>query len=569
MISSCYKDNVLVDNTDIVGKKYPKIDVNAEIVGKVHDEYGNDIVGYTGTILNNAYDATKSPYYHFSVVDANKNGSLLTINYDNGDYQFLVKPIGNDVNYFSHTIITKPGVLQKSSETNVNENLQEGVHLKIAGGSYLTGNTDYSGEVVIKSFVPDLTNPNHLEALPGGHLALDSGNNDIWLNYSKVVFLSFETDDNSPLEISKGNAKLSIENVDCEDCSVWYYDDKMHIWQYYSKINSTDKVEFEVSHSGFYTLAAPYVFNLVEGSVFIGKKPLVNQAVDLFFEDRLVERVYTTNTGKWFTHLPIDHPFKYKVDVECNEKFEEEFKIKGKDETISPMVLSSKLIPSININGVVKDCSNEEIERNFFKVLQGEKSGYYFFDSPKINLEVPYCSNTILKIQSADENWENIGPQLVFDVFVGTVDFKNLYTCNQIVQDGYFNLNIEGKEKLFRITESKIKDNRTELLVYDNENIDAEFLLLFSGQEAREYRDDELNMFFKNLEIDDNIYEFNCSTSTIGCGFEKFKITDFGEKKGDWIRGVFEGNFWVKSYNPLHAGYKRIKGDFLVKRNFK
>ncbi len=181
---------------------------------------------------------------------------------------------------------------------------------------------------------------------------------------------------------------------------------------------------------------------------------------------------------------------------------------------------------------------------------------------------MPYCNNKDIGIISADKNWDNIGPKIFFFASEGDVSFRNIYTCNQIEMDGYFNLNIDNNEKLFRITESKYNDGRTELKLYDEENINTEFSLWFSGKESRQYTDNELNIFFKNLNISDSVYETNCSNSTEGCGFEKFYIYNYGNKKGDWIKGTFEGRFWIKSYNPLNAAYKKVKGDFLVKRYF-
>ncbi len=569
IISSCYKDNIIVDNTDIIGKKYPKIAVNAEIVGILHDEDGNEITGYAGTFLNEVYSATNSPFYHFSAVDANKNGSLLEVEYKQKKYQFLVKPIGDDINYFSHSIIANPEQIEKTANLDIDANLSNNITLKIAGNSYLMDGNQYEGDVIINTFVPDLSKPFHLESIPGGHMAIDSDSNNVWLDYHSVVYLGVEAGDNSPLAIIKGKANLAIDNPDCDDCSAWYYDSKKHIWEAQKWEDNSKGKEFGITKSGFYALAKPYVFNLVEGNVEVDERPLINQAIDILFQDRLVDRVYTTNKGQWFTHLPINQAFKYKVDIDCNEAFAKNFSIEEKDVKINSMELTKTSVPVIDISGVVRNCSNEKINQNFLKVLQGDEVKTYFFDSPEISLKIPYCSEKILRIQSADNYWEDIGPQLDYIVSSGTVNIKSLYSCNQILQDGYFSINIDGKEKLFNITESKLQGGRTELLVYDSENIDFEFSLKFSGQEVRKYQDNELNMYFKNLNIDWTIYNFNCSSSTTGCGFENFEISSYGNKKGDWLKGSFEGEFWIKTYNPLKVEYKTIKGDFLVKRNFK
>ncbi len=570
IINSCYKDQIIIDNTDIIGKTYPPIDVSAQIIGKVHDEFGKNISNYSCKMMNSIYSASNSPYYHFDAIDANKNGTLLTVDCDYGNFEFLVKPIENDINYFSHAIITKPDLIKQSSKKDIDVIIGNNIDLMIKGDSYISNNNPYRGDVVIKTFTADLKDPNHLEAIPGGHLASDVDSNFVWLNYFNVVYLEMESDKQQPLTIAKKNATISFENLNCSDCSVWKYNKKSHLWNYFSNIEDRDKPEFKISKSGFYSIAKPYIFNLVEGSVIIDseQKPLINQAVDIYFEDRLVERVYTTNKGNWFTHLPLNREFSYKVDIECNGKYEKKFTIDEKDAIISPVAIDANSISSIRINGVVRDCNNEKSRNNFFELKQGSNLQYYFFNIPEIDFEVPYCSNMSINIRSADENWYNIGPDIVYHPSKGIINFNNVYTCNQIEMDGYFTFCIDGSEKLFRITESKFQDGRTELLFYDSENIDAEFSILFSGAEAREYLDNELNIYFKNLNIDGTIYEMNCSSSTVGCGFKNFYIYSYGKNKGDWINGTFNGKFWVKMTNPLRAGYKNVKGEFLVKRYF-
>ena len=566
--ASCYKDVVIIDNTDIINKSYPKIEVDAEIVGRVHDENGNEINTFNSIFLNNIYNATNSPYYHFSAVDADKNGDLLTIELDKEKHQFLVKPIEDDVNYFSHSIIKNPILITESSIVDINKKLDNKILLKIKGNRYLQDKNAYSGNVVIKTFVPDLSNPNHLETLPGGHLGIDMDSNKVWLNFYEVVFINIASDTGSPLEIENGNASLTFANPMYKDCSIWRYDETNHIWQFYSQIENYEMIESKIIKSGFYSIAKSYIFNLVEGSVYIGDVPLINQTVDLFFEDKLVDRVYTTNSGKWFAHLPLNQPFKYRIDFNCNDIIEERFNLGENNAKIASMVIDKKLLSSVDITGVLKDCSNKEVNKNFFKITHNNNSKSYFFNSSDIDIIFPYCSEGLISIQSANEYWDIVGPEVVFHDTKKAINFYNLYACNQIEQDGYFNINIDGKEKLFSTTESKLEDGRTKLLVYDYENMNMDFYLIFSGKKAKEYNDQELNIFFKDLMIGEDKYDLNCSNSTDGCGFKKFKIESYGFKKGDWIKGNFEGLFWVKSYSPLRAKYRRIKVDFLIKRNF-
>lgn len=565
--SSCYKDSVIIDTTDIVSKTYPKIEVTGEVVGFVHDEFGNEILSFTNILQNEVYNSSQSPYYHFKVVEANKNGTPLMIISDFGEFQYLIKPIGDDVNYFSHSVITNPLKIEGNSNTNLTRNLNDNLKISIEKNTYYLGNSIYTGNVEINAFIPDLQDPNQFEVIPGGHLAVDADSNIVWLDYFNVVYLDIKSDKEERLNIEKEKAKLSFVDMDCEDCLIWKYNEYNHNWEVHSNMENTNDIEF--TQSGFYTIAKPYVFNLVEGSLLVEDKPVINQAVNILFEGRLIERVYTTNKGKWFAHLPINESYNYKVKIECNEIHEERFSVEEKNKTIAPFVFDKKDIPLIKLKGEVRDCSNKEINKSFFKVWQDHFSKCYFFDNSNIDFEIPICSSKEIRIQTADEHWEDIGPEINYKSLLKDINLKKLYSCNQIEQDGYFNIKIDGKEKLFSLTDSKIVDGRTSIIVYDYENMNTEFGFFFSGQEAREYQDDEINIFFNDLVIDGVKYELNCRNSKEGCGFKSFTITDFGENKNEWIQGAFKGDFWVKSFNPLKAQYKSIEGEFLVRRNFK
>ncbi len=569
LISSCYKDRIITDNTDITGKTYPPIDVNAKIVGRVHDESGKDIIDYSCAFMGDVYYAANSPYYYFNASDANKNGTLLTINSGIDKYQFTVKPVGNDINYFAHCIISAPLIFENNSKMDFDAKLGNNVSFYINSDSYLNNGEKYNGNVIIKAFVPDLKNPDHLEALPGGHIAIDKDSNTVWLNYFYAAFLQIKNEKDNVLEIRRGNSGISFTGEECRDCQVWRYSNEKHIWQYYSEIDSDDKQDFYITKQGFYTIAKPYIFNLVEGEILAGNTPLIHQPVDIYFEKRIVDRVYTTNSGKWFTHLPLGKSFSYKVDIVCNKKFEENFNLGEDDVKLDALVLDKNELEFVKIKGIVRDCSNREIENSFFNINDGELSEVYFFNSPLIDIYIPSCGKNTINISSSDENWENTGPTVSYDASSGIIDFENLYSCNQIKQDGYFNISINGDNKLFRTTESKWDKGQTQLLVYDEKNIKMELSLLFSGKEAREYSDNEINIYFENMIIENTIYEMNCSENATGCGFRKFIIDYFGNEKDDWIKGSFEAVFWLKTYNPLAAGYKNVKADFLVKRNFK
>ena len=93
-------------------------------------------------------------------------------------------------------------------------------------------------------------------------------------------------------------------------------------------------------------------------------------------------------------------------------------------------------------------------------------------------------------------------------------------------------------------------------------------MVLISGMEEGEYENTQLNIAFEDKTLGTRGYSLYCPTSPYGCGFTKFVITHFPATQGQWIRGYFEGEFWIKTFQPLTAGYRPVKGEFQVFRDF-
>ncbi len=97
---------------------------------------------------------------------------------------------------------------------------------------------------------------------------------------------------------------------------------------------------------------------------------------------------------------------------------------------------------------------------------------------------------------------------------------------------------------------------------------DLDLKILIRGMEGRDYEDTELNMVFEDIHLGSRGYSLYCPSSPNGCGFTKFVITHYPVQQGEWRRGYFEGLFWIKTFNPLTAGYRPVIGEFQVFRDF-
>jgi hypothetical protein len=551
----------------LISKEHPPIAISGNIIGIVHDEFGNEISNFTSKLVNKTYHSYKTGYYHFAVSNVNKNGVPVNISKDDYQYNFTLKPLNNEINYFSHTIFTKPKSIVIQSDQPLSFSFDNNAKIVIEPNAYMTGNEKFMGEVTLKSFVPDLQNPIHLEAMPGDHLAEDHQSNEVWLDYNKAIYFEIKTINNNELTTAKKSAHVSLKsNNECEKCMVWRYDDTLNLWKEHFTPVDHNNITFEITQSGFYCLATPEIYNLVEGILHSENIPYRNQAVDIYDDSRLLQRVYTTNNGKWFTHLPINRKYEYKFIYNCSDIHEESFSIAEEDQNqVLPPNIGKQ--SSRKIKGEIRNCKNELVNEHFLQMWQEDKYRCLFFKDAKVDIDIFSCSNEKIFIQSANEFWNEIGPKLEYTEVNKEVDFLRSYSCNEIKNNGYFNIKLDDKEKLFFLTEAKLINNRTKMIIYDLDP-NMEMIIIFSGKEPRNYNDNELNIYFEGLKIDGENYEIKCENSTEGCGFKSFNIETYGDKKGSWIKGNFKGDFWVKSFDPLMARYRKIEAEFLVPRSF-
>jgi len=568
ILTSCYDDKIIIDESDLISKDHPRVDVSCDIVGVVYDEFGKELIGFSNNLLGETYNSDYSAYYHFYAVDANQNGSILQMNKDNKSYQFTIKPLANEVNYFKHTIFTEPKILQGTSDKEIIIDVTDKSSVKIKQNSYKQYGNSYTGDVIIEAFSPDLNKSEQILSLPADHLAIDNDTNDVWLDIFDAVYIEIKTPSGEKLEIKEKEAEVSLGNIDCTGCIIWKYSDEQFKWFEHSLINNNNDIKFNIEKSGFYCIAKPYVYNQVEGKIHNGNKSISNRPIDIYIDDRLVERVFTTNSGKWFTHLPINTEYNYRVKIATENEANEKFSIGEDDLILPPFDLDNVNITYINLNGEIRNCNNQSLDNGFIKLWQGDEVKCLFYKNANINFDLINWNDEKIAMQTFDENWENIGPKVNYTPNNKKIDFAKAYTCNQIQRDGYFSLSMDGEEKLFSITQAQLRDGRTSFQIYDLKNINTELNIVFSGQEAREYNDNEINIHFQNLVLGNKVFDMNCQNSTEGCGFESFVIEEFGEKKNSWIKGKFKANFWVKSYNPLTAEYKKIEGSFLISKNF-
>jgi hypothetical protein len=562
---SCYKDEVFEDEVSITNIEHPDEPASGTIVGIIQDENGHRIGKVHSELHDQSFYPGDEAVFFYEVDDLMRENSNIKLHHDNKTLTASLLFLEDEVNYIHSTLLTNPAKYLENTQNEVRIE-EENMHLVIPAAVYKLNEQNYEGQLVISSFLPDLNNPFHLEAIPGKRLVLDVNEHNLWLDYQQVLYIDIKNDDGENLQLTQA-ARLAFVQLDCSDCAFWHFDEEKNKWIEVLSAETFDPQNIALKKSGFYSIARSHPYQNVFGQIQSDNQALPHFTVDIWQNNRLIERVYTTNNGKWFCPLPIDQDFEYRLLLD-DETIKTYPVSTNMDETQLPILnITAEELQTLSIQGKSKNCLNEDMDEFFCFINTNNQPTAYFMGSSYESLLVPKYAVTDFSIYTANKSLEEFSPSILYEANSNLVNLDAYYNCDAY-REGYFKLEIDGDERIFTVMESRLENGETKLIVYDEINLVSEFKISFAGSEARVYQDEELNILFDRVEIGDQSYEIRCENSETGCGFNVFEIKHYGKQKGDWIQGSFSGEFWVKSSEPKQVSYKVISGKFLVPRTF-
>ena len=178
---------------------------------------------------------------------------------------------------------------------------------------------------------------------------------------------------------------------------------------------------------------------------------------------------------------------------------------------------------------------------------------------------VPICPQSTLSVSSIHPATGEQGPFIEWSAN-DTIRIYSTLACEK-ANNEYLSLSVSDEQKIYWQLASQSDGDRL-IIANDMADPDLDFQVFIEGMNEGAYADQMLNIIFEDMALGSRGYSLYCPTATSGCGFKNFTITHFAEEEGQWIRGVFEGKFWIKTFNPLTAGYRNVKGEFQVFREF-
>ena len=500
------------------------------------------------------------PYGQIKDSGINRDYELIRLTTDaNLAFLKVQSLIENDVNY---THLSIPAITSLASESSVDAiftlNPEASLHIPSNSLTYADGSS-YQGpyQVSLTSMSPGNESGLNIPSYTG----ITQSNEEVSLLIDACYYIVLRSSDGSELK-SSGAAYISIPSTTVHEG--WIFNEERGRWTTIDSTNETDLTKISISGSGYYATASSKSMTRVKGTLTLNGSPMPHFPMTISYEGQS-RQIYTTNKGAWAIQLPSATACRTNIILPCGEMEEISWTTSEVNEMQLPIALINDEIENVLVLGNARDCSLNPIN-NHITVLEGETSAVIFTADPDINLYVPICINGSIGITSLNMEDGQSGPSILWNA-ADTIQIYSSFAC-QKARNEYLSLIVSGEKKMYWNPKSNfLADNRL-LIADDGSEQDHAFQVFVEGMTEGIYQDNMLNILFEDMHLGNKGYSLNCPTASSGCGFTTFTITHFPQQSGEWIRGHFEGTFWIKTFHPLTAGYRPVVGEFQVYRDF-
>lgn len=548
ILVSCHKDeDTLVTIIDTPDAPEVLIDTRlATIVDTISPDAGNSLQFFDGK--DNAFAQTS-----FAITDGkmvSRDRELIRLQTSKHEFSKVIALIENDVNYAEWAIPTL-NTTNGHSSGNVQVDLDEAGILNI-GPNTLTrlDGSEYAGSYTVdwSVFEPGTATSKFLPS----YTALQSNGAVKQLLPEISLFIGIQANDGTELLLKPGTF---IEQSSFR-ASSWSFDADKAAW-----INNGEARKIEVSKSGYYMLGETAHEVRVGGTLLINNQLTPHYPITVSYEGQK-RQIFTTNGGKWALLLPAEASCVASVLLPCGTEQNIQFDVRDSSDPISLVIYNAGITNAL-LQGNVKGCSGETIADPML-IVEGTAPQFFFPSDSDFSIYYPTCDGDQVGVQGVSQQSMETGPAVSWDS-KDTIQLQTVFACDAANEE-YLFLTVDGDRKMYWDMHSAF--TMQDRVLIENGNPEAEFQLFISGEMEGEYEDTMLNILFNDPQLGSRGFSLYCPTATSGCGFTKFTITHFPEASGQWIRGYFQGRFWIKTYHPLTAGYRDVSGEFQVYREF-
>ncbi len=548
---SCHKDTDIITTED--KSDPPPVYVTTKLVSE------NDTTASATQLASQFFAGTSDAYNLFPYIVT--SGNLINRDFelvrleskDHLEFYHVANLVENDVNYLQWKIPITTSFFANS--TDVGEtSLSSGYKLFIPPHSIRhSDGSAYDGSYKIAYAILDpLTSLS--EAIPsftGIH-----NHQYVALQFQQCFYINVLSDSGEKLQFS-GAAYLLLPSASAD--GFWKFNSDQSAWA--SLETSQSNAGIPLGSSLYYGIASAQPAVRMTGTFSLNEKRTPHQALKISYGNT-TRKIFTTNSGAWAAMVPSDMQGTIEISLPCGNQYVHSFISEEKSFNV-PLVVHQETCFNTAYSGTLRNNKAEALKGII--VLRGKNPNFYYADDLVFNYNVPTCQGDLNGIQGIDIASGQSGPVIYWNA-ADSIELHSVFACEE-ANDEYLSLEVSGESKMYWDLKTSINQSR---LIIEEGVSEAELhlKLFISGMKEGEYQNTELNIEFEDLYLGSRGYSLYCPTSPYGCGFTKFVITHFAAQQGQWIRGYFEGLFWIKTFHPLTGGYRPVRGEFQVFRDF-
>jgi hypothetical protein len=499
------------------------------------------------------------PYGQVKSSGINRDNEVIRLSTGSGlNFYTSQSLVENDINY-THLAIPAHSTSTGNASSDQQFTLGAENTLTVSANSLNNPDgSDYIGnyEVTLATIrANDLSAPN----IPS-HTAIRPNNDLASLVFDNCFYIVFR----SPQGITlTGDENVYITLPGNTQNQGWYFDPDKGIWMTTGE-KEMESTQIPVKSSGYYAAAQALPLTRVKGTLTINGIATPHYPIHITYADQR-RLIYTTNTGAWALQVPSETAFTAHVLLPCGTEQTVSFTTPADDEMQTALSVVDDDTEVASVLGIARDCNLNPLNDQLV-IFESESRTVIFSPDPAIHFPVPVCKNGSVSVTSINMINGQTGPSIEWPA-ADTIRIYSSMACTD-AQDEYLSLFVSGEQKIYWSLKTELAPGDRLLIEDDGNEPDLDFQVFVEGFSTGAYQDNMLNILFEDMHLGAKGYSLYCPTASSGCGFTTFTITHYPEQTGEWIRGHFEGKFWIKTFNPLTAGYRPVEGDFQVYRDF-
>ncbi|MBK8625677.1 MAG: hypothetical protein IPN86_09020 [Saprospiraceae bacterium] len=561
-LSSCHQNEEVV--TEIEISDPPKVTISTTHAAKVINEFGKEIKDFTANFNQQLRSSTNRGLIVFKANNINKYGERMIVTDKKGfDNNYLLSGFENTINYSVLTVFENKQKQTFGHNVSTILDIDQDVKLVPQPDSYKTKSNSYNDVIHATWYATSLANQYHVTAIPAVRIGQAKNGLQYFLNISKAFYINMSSSLNEDVECIM-SIKGTLDNITKGSVKLWFCDIEAAIWKEVTTDIIENNTKFKHIQSGFYCIAENVPGIYVSGQTILNGQGISNLNLKLGKDNP--QYISTSTSGYWSAFLPAQSTIPVAISAGCGDIYNFVVETSNVEMTNLKIDLTEKRSLFSQLKGKVKDCKGQNVS-NYILTNLSSTNEFYYANGNNIDLWVATCDQPNVSLITSDLSGDEEGDKIDW-VVTDIIETGTWFVCSQ-AKNPYFNLIIDGENKMYWDTKSsKNMDGRLVIQALQNGTSEIPLNIILPDNGIGEKMDNQLNILLKEKSFEGKGYEVYCPTSTQGCGFEKFVITHFDNNEDQIIRGYFKGRFWVKTLEPLTAGYKNIEGEFQVKKEY-